>query len=219
MSDQSPAPKRERRIALAVFLIGVALVVGYGVRTVLTPASAPETLVASASAQSAGEPDIRITVSGQANGDILIDLFEDVAPGHAERISTLAAEGAYDNVVFHRVIEGFMAQTGDVQFGKLGQNLSGAGRGGSDYPDLQAEFSDITFARGVVGMARSQNPNSANSQFFIMFAPGAFLDGQYTVVGQVVEGMDIVDAIKRGEGQNGAVIGAPDVMTSVTVIN
>lgn len=216
MSDQTPAPKRERRIALVVFIIGVALVVGYGLRTVLTPPE-PEAVAASAS-ETDGTADIRITVSGEANGDILIDLFEDVAPQHAERISTLAAEGAYDNVVFHRVIEGFMAQTGDVQFGKLGESLAGAGRGGSSYPDLPAEFSDITYDRGVVGMARSQNPNSANSQFFIMFEPGPFLDGQYTVVGEVVSGMDVVDAIKRGAGQNGSVLGQPDVMTSVTVI-
>ena len=161
--------------------------------------------------------EMTITVEGQANGTITIDLLEDVAPGHVDQIMTLANEGAYDNVVFHRVIEGFMAQTGDVQFGKQGEDANQAGRGGSDRPDLKAEFSDVPFDRGVVGMARAQDPNSANSQFFIMFEPGHFLNGQYTVVGRVTEGMDVVDAIKRGQGQSGAVAGAPDVMKSVTV--
>ncbi|WP_284264977.1 peptidylprolyl isomerase [Roseicyclus amphidinii] len=160
---------------------------------------------------------LEIDIAGEAQGTIVIDLFEDVAPLHVERITTLAAEGAYDDVVFHRVIDGFMAQTGDVEFGRMGQDMRYAGRGGSDYPDLPAEFSDITFDRGVIGMARAQSPDSANSQFFIMFAPGAFLDGDYTVVGQVVEGMEIVDAIKRGRGRNGAVIGPPDRMTALRV--
>lgn len=158
-----------------------------------------------------------IEVAGEANGTIKVDLLEDVAPGHVEQITALAEEGAYDNVVFHRVIDGFMAQTGDVEFGKSGGDMSMAGRGGSDRPDLAAEFSDITFDRGVVGMARSQSPDSANSQFFIMFAPGPFLDGEYTVVGRVTEGLDVLDDIKRGEGPNGAVIGEPDRMVSVTV--
>ena len=162
--------------------------------------------------------EITIDVAGVANGTITIDLFEDVAPAHAERIATLATEGAYDNVVFHRVIDGFMAQTGDVEFGKLGSDLRMAGRGGSSYPDLPAEFSDVPYDRGIVGMARSQDPNSANSQFFIMFDEGYFLNGQYTVVGRVTEGMDIVDAIKRGEGRNGAVLGEPDRMASVRVV-
>jgi len=161
---------------------------------------------------------IEIQVAGQANGTITIDLFEDVAPQHAERIARLASEGAYDFVVFHRVIEGFMAQTGDVEYGKMGGNLSYAGRGGSSYPNLPAEFSDVPYDRGVVGMARSQSPNSANSQFFIMFEPGYFLNGQYTVIGQVTEGMDVVDAIKLGKGRNGAVIGQPDAMMKVSVI-
>ena len=161
---------------------------------------------------------IQIQVEGEANGTIVIDLLEDVAPEHAAQIAAIAADGGYDNVVFHRVIEGFMAQTGDVEFGKLGGNMSRAGMGGSNRPDLRAEFSDIPFDRGVVGMARSQNPNSANSQFFIMFDEGYFLNGQYTVVGRVTEGMDVVDAIKRGSGQNGMVTGQPDVMKSVTVI-
>ncbi|MDC0656515.1 peptidylprolyl isomerase [Leisingera sp. SS27] len=160
---------------------------------------------------------LEIQVEGEANGTIKIDLFEEVAPKHVEQITALAAEGQYDGVVFHRVIEGFMAQTGDVEFGRTGGDMSYAGRGGSDRPDLPAEFSDLAFDRGVVGMARSQSPNSANSQFFIMFDAGHFLNGQYTVVGKVTEGMDVVDAIKRGAGNNGSVIGQPDAMTKVTV--
>ncbi len=160
---------------------------------------------------------LQIEVEGEANGTITIDLFEDVAPKHVEQITALAAEGKYDGVAFHRVIEGFMAQTGDVEYGKLGSDMRKAGTGGSDRPDLPAEFSDVPYERGIVGMARASNPNSANSQFFIMFAPAPSLNGQYTVVGKVTGGMDVVDAIKRGTGPNGAVIGRPDVMTKVTV--
>ena len=160
---------------------------------------------------------IEIEVSGEANGTIKIDLLEDVAPEHVARITDLAASGEYDGVVFHRVIDGFMAQTGDVQFGKIGEDMRRAGMGGSDQPDLPAEFSDVPYDRGVVGMARAQNPNSANSQFFIMFQEGYFLNGQYTVVGRVTEGLDVLDAIKRGEGPNGSVIGQPDIMQKVTV--
>ena len=160
---------------------------------------------------------LKIEVAGEANGTITIDLLEDVAPQHVARITELAASGAYDGVVFHRVIDGFMAQTGDVQFGKSGGDTSRAGMGGSDMPDVPAEFSDIPFDKGVIGMARSQSPDSANSQFFIMFDAGYFLNGQYTVVGRVTEGQDVVDAIKRGTGGNGAVVGAPDVMQKVTV--
>ena len=170
--------------------------------------------VAASPALAAG---IEIDVAGQANGTIVIDLFEDVAPKHVAQITALAAAGEYDGVVFHRVIDGFMAQTGDVQFGRQGGDLSVAGMGGSALPDLPAEFSDVPFARGVVGMARSQDPDSANSQFFIMFDQGDFLNGQYTVVGQVTAGLDVIDAIKRGEGDNGAVIGDPDVMVAVRV--
>ncbi|THD74665.1 peptidylprolyl isomerase [Thalassobius vesicularis] len=161
---------------------------------------------------------LRIEVEGEgANGTIVIDLADDTAPQHAARLADLAREGAYDGVVFHRVIEGFMAQTGDVQYGKVGGDMRMAGRGGSEKPDLPAEFSDAPFDRGVVGMARAQDPNSANSQFFIMFAPGHFLNGQYTIVGHVTEGMEIVDQIKRGKGRNGEVYGQPDVMKTVTV--
>ncbi|WP_170759403.1 peptidylprolyl isomerase [Ruegeria lacuscaerulensis] len=161
---------------------------------------------------------LEIEIEGEgANGIVKVDLFEDLAPQHVEQISALAAEGQYDGVVFHRVIDGFMAQTGDVEHGRIGGDMRRAGTGGSDRPDLPAEFSDYNYDRGVVGMARAQDPNSANSQFFIMFAPGPFLNGEYTVVGQVTDGMDVVDTIKRGEGPNGAVIGQPDVMKKVTV--
>ena len=160
---------------------------------------------------------LEIAIKGEgANGTVVVDLFEDVAPQHVERILTLASNGSYDGIVFHRVIDGFMAQTGDVQFGKVGDNIAMAGRGGSELPDLPAEFSNIPFDRGIVGMARAQNPNSANSQFFIMFKEGYFLNGQYTVVGKVVEGMEIVDTIKLGLGSNGAVLGAPDFMEKVS---
>ena len=163
-----------------------------------------------------GGPYLEIAVEGAASGEVVIDLRDDVAPAHAERLLTLAEEGAYDGVVFHRVIDGFMAQTGDVRFGRHGTDLAQAGMGGSELPDLQAEFSDLPFERGTVGMARSADPNSANSQFFIMFDAAPHLNGDYTVVGQVVEGMDVVDAITRGEGQGGTVPD-PDRMEAVRI--
>ena len=150
------------------------------------------------------------------DGDVVIELFPDVAPKHVERIKKLANDGLYDNVVFHRVIDGFMAQTGDVRFGNSSNNdfdLNKAGMGGSKLPDLPAEFNDLHHERGTVSMARSSDPNSANSQFFICFKPAPFLDRQYTVFGKVVEGMDYVDSIKRGDGQNGAV-SDPDKIVS-----
>ncbi len=162
---------------------------------------------------------LEIDVAGEAEGTITIDLFEQVAPDHVARIVTLAENGTYDNIVFHRVIDGFMAQTGDVEFGVVGQDMRYAGRGGSDLPDLDAEFSALPFQRGTIGMARSQNPNSANSQFFIMFAPAPHLNEQYTVLGQVTDGMDVLDAIKRGQGPNGAVIGTPDRMVALRVLD
>ena len=136
------------------------------------------------------------------DGDVKIELFEDVAPNHVKRIKELANGGKYDNVVFHRVIDGFMAQTGDVKFGNSGSkdfDLRRAGMGGSDLPDLKQEFSSLPHDRGTLSMARSSDPNSANSQFFICFKPAPFLDRQYTVFGKVIEGMDLVDKIKRGE--------------------
>jgi peptidylprolyl isomerase len=141
-------------------------------------------------------------------GRIVIKLRPDLAPKHAERLKTLARDKFYDNVPFHRVIAGFMAQTGD------GKN--GDGTGGSKYPNLPAEFTNTPFVRGVVGMARTNDPNSANSQFFIMFADGSFLNGKYTVVGEVASGMDVVDKLKKGEGQSGAVTD-PDRMLKVQV--
>ena len=153
------------------------------------------------------------------DGDVVIELLPKVAPLHCARMKELARAGAYDGVVFHRVIDGFMAQTGDVQFGRAGGDLSAAGMGGSDLPDLAAEFSDLPFTRGVVGMARSMSPNSANSQFFIMFADAPHLNGQYTVVGEVTSGLEVLDAIKRGDSRSGAVSGAPDVMARVQVLD
>jgi len=174
-------------------------------------------LILSLLASPAFATGLQIEIEGEANGTVMIDLYDDVAPGHVAQITALAKEGAYDGVVFHRVIAGFMAQTGDVQFGKLGGDISRAGSGGSDLPDLKAEFSQQRFLRGVVGMARENSPDSANSQFFIMLADGEFLNGNYTVVGKVTAGMDVVDAIKRGQPQSGAITGRPDVMVKVTV--
>ena len=131
-------------------------------------------------------------------GNVVIEMRPDLAPNHVAHIKKLAREGLYDGVVFHRVIDGFMAQTGDVQYGK-GADLSMAGMGGSDLPDVKAEFNAEHFVRGVVGAARTQDPDTFNSQFFICFQDCTFLDGQYTVFGKVVEGMDVVDAITRGE--------------------
>jgi len=136
------------------------------------------------------------------DGDVKIELFPDKAPNHVKRIKKLAEEGKYDGVVFHRVIDGFMAQTGDVKFGNSSNNdfnIRRAGTGGSDLPDLKEEFSDLPHQKGTLSMARSQDPNSANSQFFICFEPSSFLDKQYTVFGKVIEGMEFVDKIKRGE--------------------
>ncbi len=158
-----------------------------------------------------------IDVAGSTTGTIEIELLPEIAPKHVAQIKALARSGAYDDVVFHRVIDGFMAQTGDVEFGTrtaLGQGR--AGTGGSSMPDLPAEFSNVPFERGTVGMARSSDPNSANSQFFIMFAPAPSLNGQYTVVGRVISGMDVVDAIRRGEGSSGAV-SDPDYMAKVRI--
>ena len=142
------------------------------------------------------------------DGDVKIELFSDVAPKHVERIKKLANDGLYDGVVFHRVIDGFMAQTGDVKFGNSSSenfDLRRAGMGGSDLPDLPAEFNDLPHDRGTVSMARSSDPNSANSQFFICFKPAPFLDRNYTVFGKVIEGMENIDKIKKGEGDNGSV--------------
>ena len=151
------------------------------------------------------------------DGEVKIQLFPDIAPGHVERIKELANSGKYNGVVFHRVIDGFMAQTGDVQFGNSDSkefNLSRAGMGGSDLPDLKAEFNNLPHERGTLSMARSQNPDSANSQFFICFQPAPFLDRQYTVFGKVISGMEFVDKIKRGDSNNKGAVTDPDKIIS-----
>jgi peptidyl-prolyl cis-trans isomerase B (cyclophilin B) len=151
------------------------------------------------------------------DGDVKIELFKDVAPNHVKRIKELADGGKYDNVVFHRVIDGFMAQTGDVKFGNFESSdfdLRRAGMGGSDLPDLKQEFSSVPHDRGTLSMARSSDPNSANSQFFICFKSAPFLDRQYTVFGKVLEGMEFVDKIKRGDDSNNGAVSDPDKIIS-----
>ena len=152
------------------------------------------------------------------DGDVVIELFNDIAPKHVERFKKLAEEKKYDGVVFHRVIDGFMAQTGDVQYGNSNldtYDIRRAGTGGSDYPDLKAEFSSASHERGTLSMARSSDPNSANSQFFICFQSAPHLDRQYSVFGKVIKGMEFVDQIKRGQGSNGEV-SDPDKIISMT---
>ena len=142
------------------------------------------------------------------NGDVEIELYPKIAPNHVKRFETLANEGKYDGVVFHRVISGFMAQTGDVKFGNSNSpdyNLDLAGTGGSDLPNLKAEFSDVAHNKGVLSMARSADPNSANSQFFIVFEPSPHLDRSYSAFGKVIKGMELIDKIKKGEGSSGSV--------------
>ena len=151
------------------------------------------------------------------NGDVKIELFPDVAPNHVKRIQELAKNGSYDNVVFHRVIDGFMAQTGDVKFGNSSSSdfdLRRAGTGGSTLPDLKAEFSNLPHERGTLSMARSSDPNSANSQFFICFVATPFLDRQYTIFGKVIEGMEFVDKIKKGDSNNNGAVSNPDKIIS-----
>ena len=207
---------KERLIAGGMFALGAAVLLGVYVSTL--PSDEPLQTASSASTVvDQPGPYLDIEVAGEASGVITIDLMEQHAPAHVERVTALAIAGDYDNVVFHRVIDGFMAQTGDVEHGKFGEDLRLAGRGGSVLPDLPAEFSDIPYETGIVGMARSQDPNSANSQFFIMFGAAPSLNGAYTVLGRVTEGQDVVNAIKLGAGANGAVLGEPDRMVSVTV--
>ncbi|WP_375610441.1 MULTISPECIES: peptidylprolyl isomerase [unclassified Bartonella] len=164
--------------------------------------------------------DSSLLVLSLNNGDVVIRLRPDLAPKHVAQIKKLTEEGAYNNVVFHRVIPGFMAQTGDVEFGKKGSrdfDLKRVGMGGSNYPNIPAEFSKQPFKRGTVGMARSQDPDSANSQFFICFDDAAFLNGQYTVVGEVIKGMDVVDKIKKGTTSNNGSVENPDVINAATL--
>ena len=151
------------------------------------------------------------------DGEVKIELFKDEAPNHVERITKLANDGTYDGVVFHRVIDGFMAQTGDVKFGNSSNenyDINRAGMGGSDLPDLKSEFNNLPHERGTLSMARSQNPDSANSQFFICFQPAPFLDRQYTVFGKVISGMEFVDKIKRGDSNNNGAVTDPDKIIS-----
>ncbi|WP_375683404.1 peptidylprolyl isomerase [Bartonella sp. AP3QHHD] len=172
----------------------------------------------------AGNPspanDASLLVLSLKDGDVIIRLRPDLAPKHVAQIKRLTEEGAYNNVVFHRVISNFMAQTGDVEFGKKGSrdfDLKRVGMGGSNYPNIPAEFSKQSFKRGTVGMARSQDPDSANSQFFICFDDAAFLNGQYTVVGEVIKGMDVVDKIKKGTTSNNGSVKNPDVINAATL--
>ena len=175
-------------------------------------------LLAGSVAAFAAEPEntMIITLKG---GDVTVALRPDLAPKHVAQIKELVREGAYDNVAFHRVIDGFMAQTGDVEFGDMkdGYNAARAGTGGSKLSDVPAEFSKENFKRGVVGMARSQDPNSANSQFFIMFDTASSLDGQYTIVGDVEKGMELVDGIKKGDAADNGTVSDPDRMIKVRI--
>ncbi|MET0942942.1 MAG: peptidylprolyl isomerase [Mesorhizobium sp.] len=170
------------------------------------------------SAALAADPENTMIITLK-DGDVTVALRPDLAPKHVEQIKALVREGAYNNVAFHRVIDGFMAQTGDVEFGDMndGFDASLAGTGGSKRPDLPAEFSQEHYSRGTVGMARAQNPDSANSQFFIMFAPGPQLEGQYTVVGNVESGMELVDKIKKGDPAQNGVVSEPDRMVKVRI--
>ena len=162
---------------------------------------------------------LRLNIAGESPGTIDILLNDTVAPRHVERLRLLTLEKKYDGVVFHRVIPGFMAQTGDVKFGNINNfEPSLVGMGGSDYPMLKEEFSDEKFLRGTVGMARSRDPNSANSQFFIMFEPAPHLDGQYTIVGEVIAGLDVVLGIKKGTSVNNGSVKDPDFILTAEIL-
>jgi peptidylprolyl isomerase len=187
---------------LALFAVLFAIAPAAIAPAAIVPALAQQGLPAGADPQNT-------LIIDTTQGRIVVKLRNDIAPKHAERLKQLARDKYYDNVPFHRVIAGFMAQTGDGERGN--------GTGGSKYPNVPAEFSNVPFTRGIVGMARASDPNSANSQFFIMFADGPFLNGMYTVIGQVLSGMDVVDKLKKGDPQaNGTVVG-PDKMVSVKV--
>jgi peptidylprolyl isomerase len=187
-------------------------------RRSLSLAIAAGVLAAIAAPATAAEPENTMVVTLK-DGDVTIALRPDLAPKHVEQIKALVRAGEYDNVAFHRVIPGFMAQTGDVQFGDMesGFQPGMAGMGGSSRPDLPAEFSSASFTRGTVGMARSQDPNSANSQFFIMFEPASHLDGAYTIVGEVESGMELVDNIKKGSAAQNGSVADPDRMIRVRI--
>jgi peptidylprolyl isomerase len=192
-----------RRTVLAAGMAMLAMMIVAFPGAVLAQSSSVPAAVADLDPQNV----LVIEVSG---GSIYVELLPGVAPQHVERIKQLAREGFYDGVVFHRVIDGFMAQTGDP---------TGTGTGGSDYPDLPAEFSDIAYERGIVGMARTNDPNSANSQFFIMFGPAPSLNGQYTVFGRVVAGMEAVDSIQKGDTRRNGMVADPDAMIRARLLS
>lgn len=196
----------------------VAVVLGAGGYFLFSGSRDPEPIIAAQALTEVTEAVLVIEIAGGTSGTVEIRLRPDLAPLHVERIVELAISGAYDGVAFHRVIDGFMAQTGDVEFGMVeGYDINRAGQGGSTSPDIPAEFSDVPYVEGIVGMARAQPVNSANSQFFIMFDAASSLNGQYTVIGEVISGMDVVHAIKRGVSPNGAVAENPDYMERVTI--
>jgi len=175
------------------------------------------TLVAAPAFAQEGTPHLLLTLE---DGVVDIELLPEIAPKHVERVVTLTEAGEYDGVVFHRVIDGFMAQTGDVANGDsddASYNLAMAGTGGSDLPDVEAEFNSESFGRGVLGAARSQDPNSFNSQFFITTADASFLDGQYTVFGKVVSGMEAVDALEKGPQEANGAVANPDKIVSAVI--
>jgi peptidylprolyl isomerase len=202
MLNQSVSSFALRMLFVFVFAFGLAACNNSAVEAPKTEAPSSEYGTPETTAKDAQTDTKAATVDAHTlyldlkDGRVTIQLRPDLAPKHVAQIEALVKKGFYDGIVFHRVIDGFMAQTGDP---------TGTGMGGSDLPDIPAEFTPEPFKRGIVGMARSQDPNSANSQFFIMFADGDFLNNQYTVVGQVTGGMDVIDKIKRGEGQNGMV--------------
>ncbi|MGJ8529691.1 peptidylprolyl isomerase [Maritalea sp.] len=208
----SEAPK-SNNLFVSFLIVGLLAVVGYMLFVNFQPASR---ITTEAVAQSTAEPAVCVTPNAPVGvetvqmqlelktGNVLLELRPDLAPKHVERLTTLAADGFYDNIVFHRVIDGFMAQTGDP---------TGTGMGGSDLPDLAAEFTNTPYQCGTIGMARSQNPDSANSQFFITFEDAGFLDGQYTVLGFVKEGMENIHKIKKGVGQSGQVQDPDKIIT------
>jgi len=217
---------RKSLFALVAVIVLIAAYLAYTVWSQPEPPAVPPIPPAETSAIDQASPDgtaasrdhLLIKVMGSVTGTIEIELLNDIAPEHVARIEALAKSGKYDNVVFHRVIDGFMAQTGDVQYGIRGNSdIAKAGMGSSDMPDLKAEFSDEKFVAGTVGMARATSVDSANSQFFIMFGAAPFLDGQYTVVGHVVAGQDVVNAIRKGDSNNNGAVAQPDYMKTVRV--
>lgn len=200
-----PLNRNERIIrilsALVVLIFAAVLVLRF------SPWGTPESGVSEQTASSGQTDEVVNLTLNLKSGPVELELWPGIAPQHVERIASLTAEGFYDGIVFHRVIDGFMAQTGDP---------TGTGAGGSDLPDLPAEFSDVNFERGILGMARSANPNSANSQFFIMLDAAPHLNGQYTAFGRVTSGMDHVDAIKKGAVANNGLVDGPDSIVSMT---